>query len=60
VSFQKNGGPTERFLGDGGDLSMVRRKSDGKEKVRFFVCGSLKNFAQKTHWAWRTSGERRS
>ena len=34
---------------------MVRRKSDGKEKVRFLVCGSLENFAQKTHWARRMS-----
>ena len=51
MSFQKNGGPAERFLGDGGDLSVVRGKSDGKEKVRFLVCGSLENLAQKTHGA---------
>ena len=45
MSFQKNGGHAERFLGDGGDLSMVRGKSDGKEKVLFLVCGSLENLA---------------
>ena len=51
MSYQKNSALTERFFGDVGNLSIVGGKSDGKQAVRFLICGPLEHLAQKTHRA---------
>ena len=53
MSFQKISGLTERFFGDVGNLSIVGGKSDGKQEVRFLICGPFEHLAQKTHRARR-------